>query len=190
MDWSVVGTGFGVGIFAAIVPILLFLPASYIMNLYIYHHWGLRLLMGIIVGFIPVFSLIAVTIMRIISWKPANFFALIPLYSVTEDAEPPGGYFTFLFRILHSLMYPFVFHENPAAYKEAVEHLLVAEDSPSTQFGDVRVFKNAVPEFFFKGARQAGTIEDTGEWTAYMTTLEKSGVGQYLFGSRVKQEPL
>jgi hypothetical protein len=145
--------------------------------------------MGIIVGLFPVFSLIAVSIMRILGWGPANFFALIPLYAVNEDAELPGGYFTFLFRILNSLLYPFVFHENPVAYKEAVEHLLVSEDSPSTQFGDVRVYKHAVPEFFFKEARQAGTIEDTGEWTAYMTTLEKSGVGQYLFGSRVKQEP-
>jgi hypothetical protein len=189
MDWSVVGTGFGIGIFTAVVPIILFLPASYIMNRFIYHHWGLRLLMGIIVGLLPVLSLIVVAIMRILSWGPANFFALIPLYAVTEDAGLPGGYFTFLYRILNSLLYPYVFHENPAAYKEAVEHLLVAEDSPSTQIGDVRVYKHAVPEFFFKESRQAGAIEDTAEWTAYMTTLEKSGVGQYLFGSRVKQDP-
>jgi hypothetical protein len=179
MDWNALGAGIGIGLVIASIPILIFLPASYVMNRYIYHHWALRFLMGLVVGCLPVISLIAVACMRIFAWGPATFFGLMPLYDA-ENMELPGGYLTFLYRIFYALMEPFASYAstNPTAYKEAIQPLLVSEDSPSNN----GVFQQAVPESFFQDARKAGTIADKTEWTAFMKRLEESGVGKYIFG--------
>lgn len=179
MDWNALGSGLGIGLVIAAVPVLIFLPASYVMNRFIYHHWALRFLMGLVIGMLPVVSLFAVGCMRIFAWGPATFFGLMPLVHA-DSMELPGGYLTFLYRIFYALIEPFAsyVHTEPNAYKAAILPLLVSEDSPSSN----GVFQQAVPEAFFKDARKAGAIADKAEWTAFMTKLEKSGVGKYIFG--------
>jgi hypothetical protein len=179
MDWNALGAGLGFGLVIAAVPIIVYLPASYVMNRYIYHHWSLRFLMGLTIGLLPVVSLLAVACMRIFSWGPASFFGLIPLVDA-DSMELPGGYFTILYRIFYALIEPFASyaHAEPNAYTEAIQPLLVSEDSPSNN----GVFQQAVPESFFKDARKAGKIADKAEWEAFMTKLEQSGVGKYIFG--------
>ena len=183
MYWSALGVGLSVGVLAALTPIVLFLPTSYIMNTFIYHNWGMRIMLGLLVSYFPVLSLVVVALLRIFAgWKPASFFGLLPLYSVSEDLPLPGGYFTFVYRIFYSLIDPFISYENMAAYRESINHFLVEENSPSHKFGDRVVYKYAVPEFFFKATRDAGKIEDKTKWTEYMKNLEMTGIGRYVFG--------
>lgn len=198
MDWNALGWGISAGLAVAAVPILIFLPASYVMNRFIYHHWALRVLMGGLAGLLPAislfsifymntfagwglatFSLVAVSCMRIFAWGPAAFFGLMPLVHA-DSMELPGGYLTFLYRIFYALIEPLAsyVHTEPNAYKEAIQPLLVPEDSPSNN----GIFQQAVPESFFQDSRKAGAIADKAEWTAFMTKLEQSGVGKYIFG--------
>jgi hypothetical protein len=183
MDWSALRVGLSIGVGISMLPIILLLPASYVMNTFIYHHWAIRLILGIFISYFPVISLIVVAILRLVSWKSATYFGLLPLYTLSEDIELPGGYFTFLYRIFYAIIDPFLSHENISAYKQSIQHFLVAEESPFHMFGDKRVYKHAVPEFFFEASRSAGRIEDTTKWTEYMKQLETLGVGKYVFGT-------
>jgi len=182
MDVSALRVGLSIGVGISLLPIILLLPVSYVMNTFIYHHWSIRLILGLFTSYFPVISLIVVAILRLVSWKPATYFGLLPLYTLSEDIELPGGYFTFLYRLFYAIIDPFLSHENAAAYKQAIQHFLVAEDSPFQMFGDKRVYKYAIPEFFFEASRSAGRIENTEKWTEYMKHLETLGVGKYIFG--------
>lgn len=188
------GAGFATGICTLLFSTLTVLPASYMMNKFIYHGPVMRLMLG---GLTAAFSLFSVVVMMVMvlsgRWKPVHYFGLAPLLKVTENPIEPVGYLAFFFKILYVLIHPLsMFYTGPEdqkGYIKALEPLMVHKDIQSVPMKmevdgvmtDVSVTQGAVCEDFARASRFAGSIIDKKEWVRYMTMLQDSGIGKASF---------
>ena len=187
------GSGFAIGLTTLLVTTFAMVPASYVMNKFIYHGPVMRLTLGLVAGACSFFAFIVLAVLLVLGRiQPTHYFGLFPVVKTAELSVAPG-YLAVLLKILYALYHPFIMFFNPSAdddvrgYTSAVEALLV-KGTPVTKsvpHGDdsvpVQVLKGAVCEEFFEAARRAGTM--TTKLGSYMHALEESGVGQIIFDS-------
>lgn len=152
--------GLGIGLAVILVTTIIFLPVSYVMNRFIYHHPVLRLLLGF-------FTLtVAPIAFFIILFNPAiNYFGLMPLFNTTPSkSQEEGGFVLPLFyKCLTVVLHPFVeFNDAPndaIGYKKTIEHLFAAKGEP------------VVNEELMAKITAAGTNTNKAQWESAMTAL-------------------
>ena len=168
-DTMSLGQSFGNGIAWGLIIVgavtVMVLPASYVMNKFIYHVWPMRLLLGIFVGAFSVFSFFVIAGMRILDYiKPVHYFGLLPVISMQSDTMQ--GTFAWLISLL---IHPLQTLIDRPAYEASIQHFLVEDGSV------------AVNEDFFAGARGAAAEEDQDLWKTKMQGLVDGGIGDQLF---------
>ena len=61
---TAIGTGLGIGIITMLLSAFVFIPASYVMNKYIYHAPAMRVILGILAGSTWFLSFLVILVMR------------------------------------------------------------------------------------------------------------------------------
>jgi hypothetical protein len=178
--------GLASGFAVLLLTTIVLLPASFVMNHYIYHHPVMRLLLGILGGIGSIFTLLFIALFVMSGkWKRAHYFGLFPLFQ-SETTSSSEGYFAFLFRIFDILKHPFHMNmttpDDMRAFTESVVPLLLPEPlADEKTFGGIPVRHGAVSETFFSMARKIGAAPNETVWKKAMAHVESSGIGEYLF---------
>ena len=104
IDWNQVGISIGTGMALAAgvlgVVNLIGLPVSYVLNRFVYHGTGMRILLAIVTAILSIFILPCMLIYQLISWggmQKAYYFGFLPLIyrgpekpNVKPDNSPMG----------------------------------------------------------------------------------------------------
>ena len=130
MDINDLAVSFGIGLVTGISTLLfvtiLFVPVSYMMNRYIYHHWTMRLMIGLLCVVLFPFAFIYMFFASFAGLDKAYYFGMFPLIE-QENADGQnerGDTFAFLFKIFTVMIHPFVVFFDPTEYKAAISPLL------------------------------------------------------------------
>jgi hypothetical protein len=179
------GMGFATGISTVSAATLVTLPASYIMNRFIYHGSLMRLMLGGVTACFSIFGIIIIALMLLLGkWKPVHYFGLLPVFPVTENPVVPKGYLSFIFTIFYALIHPitmfYINDEDEKGFVNTIEPMLVPKDAPTTTLKltingeekDVEVRKGAVCEEFTAATQAAGSIPNDKVWKSVMKMLE------------------
>jgi len=184
---TTIATGFGLGISTLLFSTLTYIPASFVMNKFIYHAPAMRVILGIIAGAFSILSFIVILVMRCSSMEKVHYFGLFPTWMQTTDSEPTG-WSAFFFKFLALFTHPFMMFfldDDREPFKKMLEPLLVPADAPFEmktipgQTEQVKVYKGAVNEAFSRAVRYAGSIENDGKWGTEMESLQPAG--QFIF---------
>jgi hypothetical protein len=172
------------------------LPASYVMNRFIYHAGPMRFILGLMAAHPAAFLVILIG--RFINWvsngtggfERASYAGLIPLMEYDPaSAGAPEGWLASLKRLGQMFIEPVSWVYDDTQYKKAVEQLLLPDTTKATSLElngqPVTAFKGGVCAPFLAAAREAGAMENPREWRATMRMLAESGVGSMMFGGGV-----
>lgn len=179
------GLGFATGLSTVSAATLVTLPASYIMNRFIYHGSLMRLLLGAATACFSIFGIVIIATMLLLGkWKTVHYFGLVPLMPISENPVVPKGYLAFVFQIFYVLMHPFymfyINDEDEKGFVASIQHMLVPEDATTKNLKlllngeerEVVVREGAVCEEFEAATQFAGSIPSNKVWKSYMATLE------------------
>ena len=154
-----IGTEIGIAFAAGVSIILgltfLTLPSSYLMNRIIYHHWLMRLFIGLAVLPASFFVFFVILIMRISgSWGRVHYFGLFPAVSAMPADKGDSWISPFLY-IFNAFIYPVTWFGTSGEIAQAVKLSmdLRAPGAPETVNEDV-----------FEEARKIGGVSDSEEW--------------------------
>jgi hypothetical protein len=174
MDAGKIAAHFGASLASGLIVTFaittVILPASFMMNRYIYHHWLMRLTMGAVGGFMG-FGAFVILMGLILSGKigKAHYFGLFPVKDLSTGISSGWVMPAFLGWILNPLLHPFQMYWDEPAYATAVEALLAKK-------GDA-----VVNEEVFKLAREAAAMgadkpakgEESAVWTSWAQFMKK-----------------
>lgn len=203
------GAGVAVGILTLLSITMVILPASWVMNRFVYHNTLMRILLGVATASTSVVSFVIVLGGCLLGFlnKP-YYFGLLPTYMATGDTAPTGWMAPFIRAwnaLTHSLRLSVEGEQDRTALTESMKVFLVKEEDSDrmTQAkqdeavgviykysGGMKpmlpIVQGAVCEPFFEAARRAGAAPE-GKWRTAMEDLSKSGVGQFLFAGEFTQ---
>lgn len=187
------------GIILALTTTALVLPASYVMNRFVYHTGPMRTLIGVVAAAGSVLSLAALIAYKIYTVTnggsaAVHYFGLLPIFLRGSD-EVSGSSFlkddvpNYLWNMIRDPVSLFYDKEGYTAavsamvdaYRARVPHL--PEDITATgQIGDKTVTVNAgcVSEDFFAEARRIGTL-DREKWGTEITDNTLKALGETIF---------
>lgn len=186
MDGTTLGAAFGIGIATGISTLfgitLLFLPASWVMNRFIYHSTGMRIVLGFIAAIGSVFSL-AIILGGTLSgaFKKIHYFSLLPTFAKGPPRAAPSGYFSTIWEaIVNFVQHPTLFEFDAAKIVDTMSHLLVDSANTDITIGADTIKEGAVYEKLFEDARAAGAHTDkAATWASEMNKL--SAIGNTVF---------
>jgi hypothetical protein len=166
--------GLATGISTLLIATMIFIPVSYVMNRFIYHHWIMRLLLGFAALVLFPFFFVGMIIMAFAGLRPTYYFGLIPSYLQASTPGEPVGFFAIFFKVLAMIVHPFVgfmnTEEDVTGYKASVEPLLAPEGTP------------VVKEALFKAAAVAGALTEEIPWNDETNRLKP--LFQEMFAAR------
>jgi hypothetical protein len=191
MDTDVIakaaGAGLATGLTTMLVATIILLPASYMMNRFIYHTPMMRAILGLIAGAGSIFTFIVLVGLRWYGWGKSAYFGLLPVLAEGSGSEPEG-WTAPLFKLWNVIRHPLIMFYNEGAYEQAIEGILLPKGVPEGEGhtkrlggAEVTVRCGAVQEEFFKAARTTAAIKDPATWDAATQALSDSGIGQLLF---------
>jgi hypothetical protein len=215
MDGADLGKALGAGVAVGILTLLsitvVVLPASWVMNRFVYHNTLMRILLGVATASMSVVSFVIVLGGCLLGFlnKP-YYFGLLPTFMATGDTAPTGWMAPFI-RVWNAFSHPLQLtikgEQDHTALVESMKVFLVKEEDSDKMDVDQQglaegtlkrysgmgpnlpIVQGAVCEPFFEAARRAGAAPE-GKWRRAMEDLSKSGVGQFLFsGSIIQTEP-
>lgn len=190
------------GIVLALTTTALVLPASYVMNRFVYHTGPMRTLMGIVAAAGSVLSLVillAYKVYTVANDKSAavHYFGLLPIFFRNEGSDVSGGGDSFLKDTVPNYLWDMI--RNPVSlfyneegytatvsamvdsYRARVPHL--PEGLTATgQLGGKTVSVNAgcVSEEFFAEARRIGTL-GREKWGSEINAPTMKALGETIF---------
>jgi hypothetical protein len=187
------GAGFATGISCMSIATIILLPASYMMNKFVYHSMLMRLMLGGAASVLSIFA-IGYIVIKLLSgsWGKVHYFGLAPIFRVTENPVAPEGYLSFFFRILFVFTHPltmfYVNKDDDDGYKNSIEQMLLPKPIAGTanvleatlDGSKLLVQKGAVCEEFTLAAQKAGFLSK-GPWKTRMGELEATGIGAHIF---------
>jgi hypothetical protein len=186
------GTGLAAGMVIMAVASIILIPASYMMNRFIYHNAFMRLLIGILSGAGSFFVFLFLIVKRWRGWSKAHYFGLIPLRQSGDGTGAIVGKMAFVTKIVDLIMHPLtMFYTGPAdkaGYEAAITQglrLMSAEKTgtPMKLHGtDVTVKDGTVSEEFFEAARNVATITKKAGWTNQFEDGTLTTIGKALYG--------
>jgi hypothetical protein len=182
MDGNTLGTALGVGLATGISTLfgitLLFLPASWVMNRFIYHSTGMRIVLGFIAAIGSIFSF-AIILGGTLSgaFQKIHYFSLLPISIKNAPSPTPSGYGTALFeQISNFVLHPIKFDFDAAKIVDTMSHLLVDSANTDITIGADTIKKGAVYEKLVEDARAAGArTDDARTWAGEMNALTAAG---------------
>lgn len=214
MDGADLGKALGAGIATGILTLLsitmVVLPASWVMNRFVYHNTLMRILLGVAAASTSVVSFVIVLGGCLLGFlgKP-YYFGLLPTYMSTGNSAPTGWMAPFirLWNVVsHPLRLSIENQEDRDALKESMKVFLVPDDNDQMIESQqekaagivyklsgrvapkLPIVQGAVCEPFFEAARIAGAAPE-GRWRKMMGDLSEAGVGQFLFSGAYTQIP-
>jgi len=139
----ITGIGFAVGVTICLAILVVCMPISYFMNRYIYHHWIMRLIAGLLA-----FVTLPVSLIYLLFFaEKVHYFSMFPLI---EGSSIFGfeGWFVWLGQLLNTIFGPFMWTYEPGPYASSLRFLLVpaGSDEPT------------VPEWLFGEAQRIAQI--------------------------------
>lgn len=195
------GTGLAAGMVIMAVASIILIPASYMMNRFIYHNAFMRLLIGILSGAGSFFVFLFLIVKRWRGWTKAHYFGLIPIFQAGDGTGEDAGKMAFVSKIIrlfaHPLIMFFTSPDDKAGYEAAITQglRLMPEDIPLVGGAqmhipsdltrdrrdiDVDVKSGVVCEEFFEAARIAAAIRKKMDWERQISSL--STIGEALYG--------
>jgi hypothetical protein len=188
------GSGMALGIATLLITVFTMIPASFVMNRFIYHNWMMRAVLGWIAGTFSLVSFIIMIVMRVMGGlKKAWYFGLFPLFMTTGPTPEPTGWFAFPLKIFSMFIHPLLMRydgdNDKQGYAQTIEHMLVPENSGGVMMDlekngktvTKKLYYGAVYEPFFEQAREVAEISGHKEWSEAIETLASSGVGEIVF---------
>lgn len=156
--WKAMGAGAATGGIIAVALLIVLLPASWVMNRFIYHSAGMRVVMGIIAILGSAFSFLILVTARVFKViKEIRYISLLPVWEttnipakLTDIRSRPGDVL---------LWDPFNFQLDVPAIKETIKGF-IAEAGEAV-----------VDEKLYNDARDAAAITDYGKWKTKMAEL-------------------
>jgi hypothetical protein len=157
--------GFIQGLVVSLIITVVFLPASYIMNRFIYRGTAMRIFLGILAGLSSIVGFVILFILRFFVYGntfKTHYFGLLPV-TTNESSD----------FILKTIIDPFVFNfkddADTAGYARTVENLLAnftpaMADTPQIANSEARL--NIVYEPLFETGRALSKLsaEDLKTW--------------------------
>lgn len=174
-----IATGFGLGITILLFSSITFIPASYVMNKFIYHAAPMRVIMGILAGMFSLLSFLIILGKRLSGAERVHYFGLFPVWVKTTDNEPTG-WTAFLFKFLTIIVNPFMMFfldGDIEPFKKTFAWMLVDTSDQMNPLTvtvgekEVTIYKKVVNERFAKYVRDASTILDEKTWGKFMKRL-------------------
>lgn len=178
------------GFVVAFVGLAAFLPASYVMNRFIYRSWTMRTFMGILAAFAGLGGLVIMFILRAY-WGDSmliHYFGLLPIRTKGEEtASTERSWFMSIFIwLLSPFLPPITFYYDSAADKEGYANSIKTllenfNTGEQKERGDLPKATDSVPvreqtvyEPLFTFARTFGHVwSDTPKsdtWSEYMSS--------------------
>lgn len=187
------GAGFATGLSCMTIATIILLPASYMMNKFIYHSMLMRLMLGGAAAVLSIFVIGYIVIQLLSgSWGKVHYFGLAPIFRVTENPVAPEGYLSFFFRIFYVFTHPltmfYLNKDDDDGYRNSIEQMLLPKPIPGAENvleatldgSKLLVQKGAVCEEFSLAAQKAGFLSK-GQWKTRMDALEATGIGAHIF---------
>jgi len=195
------GTGLAAGMVIMAVASVILIPASYMMNRFIYHGTFMRLLIGILSGAGSFFIFLFLIVKRWQGWSKAHYFGLIPLRQSGDGTGAIVGKMAFVTKIVDLFMHPLTMFytgsDDVTSYKTAIAQglRLMPEDIPLVEGAPMRIPSDLTPdrrdidvdvksgvvcEEFFEAARIAAAIRKKADWEGQISSL--STIGEALYG--------
>ena len=192
MDYSKfgynLGYGFVIGAVVIIFATIITLPASYVMNRYVYHGTFMRVLLGFIAACGSIFSCIIIFILFVFEYcKPVHYFGLCPTFLYTDVNT--DSIFSWLFKVLYIVFEPFILFYTPddiKEFKKTFQHLILTdkelEEKPRTvtvmdSLNDTEIsislHKGAVNEEVYDLVLKAGGIQQKDMWKTFVDNLSE-----------------
>lgn len=167
------------------------IPASYVMNRFIYHSGPMRTILGFIASNPIIF--VVVLVGRLFDsvtgagLGKSPYLGILPIFEAEPVGEEEGGYFTMFKKMWAAITEPLRWSYDQGKYEHAVEHLLLPAGSKSTNVDlgggkVVPVYNGGVCPEFLALARRAGGLS-TRDWATEMDRLESLGVGKIMFSN-------
>ncbi len=189
------------GIVLALTTAALVLPASYVMNRFVYHTGPMRTLMGIVAAVGSVLSMVILLAYKVYTLSVGtsayvHYFGLLPVF-LREPTDGSGGGDSFLKDKVPDYMWNMVrdpvslFYDKDAytesvssmvdAYRARVPHLVSGIVATGDISGaSVTVNAGCVSEEFFAEARRIGTL-GRDKWGAAITDGTMRSLGETIF---------
>lgn len=203
---TALGAGVATGLLTMLGVTFMALPASWVMNRFVYHNWLMRGVMGATAGVLSIFAfgvIVSGCILGFLS-KP-YYFGLFPLYTST-GASTPSGWLGAIVRLWNTMVHPLLlnmdnYEQDYAALKETMKAFVVPDDAPHMEESaagaaaqqlaalletvpqDTPIHRRAVYEPFFEAARKAGSQRMPQTWAKTMELIQNTGIGEYQLAS-------
>lgn len=186
------GAGVAIGLSSIAAITIALLPASWVMNRFIYHTPLMRVILAVLAGLgsFLTFAIVLIGCATGLLGKP-YYFGLLPTFLNRGGEGEPVGFFALLTKFARAIAHPFQMRyigvEDEKGFEKTVEMMLVPKTGPTLTVGGKELFKGAVYEPFFEGARKVGAKVLDSKWREGMNALSASGVGQALFLGEVEE---
>lgn len=171
------GTGLAAGMVIMAVASIILIPASYMMNRFIYHNAFMRLLIGILSGAGSFFVFLFLLVKRWNGAPKAHYFGLIPLFKTGDGTGEDSGKMAFFTKIINLFTHPIMmFYETPTdveGYESAIEYGLGLKEKGSA---------GTVPEDFFEATRKIAAIPKKAAWETAIKSSDLTAAGSALYG--------
>jgi len=150
-----IGIAFATGVGIILALTIITLPSSYLMNRIIYHHWIMRLIIGLAIIPASFIAFIALLFLRVSgTWDKVHYFGLFPAISAMAPDKGDSWLSPFFF-IFNALIYPFTWFGTNGEIAQALQSSmdLKTPGAPGTINEDV-----------FEEARKIAGVSDPAEW--------------------------
>ena len=187
-----IGLGLGIGFVIMGIVTAITLPASYMMNKLIYHHWSMRFMTGLIAASFNIIALVIILVLVLTgTWPKPYYFGLFPIVQ-TAGPTAYSGWLAFLFSIVSYIFHPFMMFftgsaEDKEGYKNSLQGMLLDKPLDMTYKNGDKYVDGAVCEKFFEDSRIAGTKVDYPSWEKSVNDLVEAG--REVFGADSSDSP-
>jgi hypothetical protein len=173
------------GFVVAFVGLATFLPASYVMNRYIYRTWTMRTFMGILAALTGLGGLVILLLLRLYNGDSMliHYFGMLPIRTKV-DAPPTtdrSWIVSIILWIIDPIFPPITFYYDSKDDKEGYAHTIknLLETFNTGTIEDIKLSgvaarvsanKNAVSEDLFQTARELGAYAalNIKDWTEFV----------------------
>lgn len=167
-----IGRGFAIGIGTMLVATLFFLPASIVMNRFIYHHGAMRFILGLLGGVGSVITLGIAAFQRVRgAWPKLHYFGLVPVVDAAAfTGEAPGdegSWWGWLLYFVRAVIHPVLMYPSEEGYTAAVQGMLVPES-------DANDYTKVVNEPLHAAAVAAAATSNHTEWSMKMSAIRSA----------------
>ena len=181
------GAGVAIGLTTIVAITITLLPASWVMNRFIYHTPLMRVILAVLagIGSFGTFAIVLIGCATGLLGKP-YYFGLLPTFLKMGADDEPVGFFAMFKKLMRAIAHPFQMRYNAdpnsseaKGFMSTIELMLVPAKGEKITVGADSFYNGAVYEPLFEKARKAGAAVDDEAWVRDMNQL--SGLAKAVF---------